>query len=383
MSGNAMGMVLGGVLLGAVAGVGGTLAYNQQNQSGSTSSPSAEEATCAVGGAVGNSAASSALFSVDGTSYSAADLPSDVQDVLFQVENQSYRSKRDFLEDVALRVALAKDKMSTVDMKSLPPLSALMEGGEPEESEMKEFFEKNKKNLPPGATYEQIKPQLKQFLANRSLSTSVSKKVSEFEKSGRLQFGFAAPVPPLVQLPVEKYPSKGSASAAHTLVEVSDYLCPHCRDMKPNVEEVVKELGDQLRYVQVDFALRPSGLSGMLAKGSYCAKQQSEELYWKYHDKAFEVPLEAAAATGAEAQAGFKKVTLEAGTSAGVDAAAFEACLDSEEAQTFMTETNKEFSAKGVSGTPTFFLNNRKLVLGGKSLLAAVKEVVEGGTASN
>lgn len=380
MAGNALGVVIGGVVIGAVAGVGGTLAVLEKQGKMSTGSPSASSSseTCAIEGAASSGSASGSLFAVDGQSYGAADLPADVQDVLFQVESQAYSSKRDFLEDVALRVALAKDKSGDVDTTQLPTLSDLIGPSEPSEEEMKDFYEKNKKNLPPDASYEQIKPQLKQFLANRSLSSDVSKRVSELEKAGRLSFAFVAPVPPLVDLPVADYPSKGGAAAAVTLVEVSDYLCPHCRNVKTEVTEVLKEFGDQIRFVQVDFALRPSGLSGVLVKGGYCARKESEETYWKYHDKAFEVPLDAAQSVSPDAAKEFKNHAVAAAKDVVSDVAAFETCLDSPEALGHVTKTNQVFSEKGVSGTPTFFLNNRKLVLAGRTLRDAVSSALSG-----
>lgn len=384
MAGNALGVVIGGVVIGAVAGVGGTLAVLQKQgkMTTGTESVSAVTETCSIAGAAPAGGAATHLFTVDEKAYGVDDLPADAQDVLFQVESQAYRSKRDFLEDVALRIALAKEESGSVDTTSLPPLKSLMALSEPSEEEMKDFYERNKKNLPPDSSYEQIKPQLKQFLSNRSLSADVSKKVTELEEAGRLRFGFSAPVPPLVELPVTEYPSKGSASAAVTLVEVSDYLCPHCRNVKPEVDEVLKEFGEKIRFVHVDFSLRPTGLSGYLAKGGFCARKQSDEAYWKYHDKAFTVPLEAAQAVSPDAPKEFKSQAVAAAKDAVSDVAEFEACLDSVEAQQYVTQTNQVFSEKGVSGTPTFFLNNRKLVLAGKSLRDAVAQALSG-SASN
>jgi predicted DsbA family dithiol-disulfide isomerase len=49
---------------------------------------------------------------------------------------------------------------------------------------------------------------------------------------------------------------------------------------------------------------------------------------------------------------------------AGVDVAKLETCLQSPEAKKFVEETGEIASSLGVTGTPTFFLNNRRLALG-------------------
>lgn len=378
MASNSIGAVVGSLVLGTLIGIGGTFAVTKGGFKKSGSGSSAGE-TCSVDGVGGGSAD---LFTVDGKTYTASDLPTDSQDVYFQVENQAYRGKKDFLEDVALRIALAKEKNPAADMASLPPLTELLSLPQPSEEEMKEFYKKNEKNLPPGSTYEQLKPQLKQFLGSRSLSSEVSKKVTELEKAGRLKFAFAEPVPPRVELPVGEYPSKGNEKAAVTLVEVSDYLCPHCRSVKPEVDSILSEMGDKVKVVQVNFSLRPTGLSGYLARGAYCASKQSADFFWKYHDKAFAVPLDAQQNVSPDANKEFLKVAVEAGKETGADVKALEGCIESAEATDFVNKTNQVFGGKGVSGTPTFFLNNRKLVLAGKSLRESVIAAVKDGGAT-
>jgi protein-disulfide isomerase len=379
MANSSIGAVVGSLVLGTIIGIGGTYAVTKggiKKLGGSGSSGD----TCSVDGAGGGSAD---LFTIGGKAYTSADLPNDSQDVYFQVENQAYRGKRDFLEDVALRIALAQEKNPSVDLAALPPLSELLSLPQPSEEEMKEFFKKNEKNLPPGSTYEQLKPQLQQFLGSRSLSTEVAKKVTELEQAGKLKFSFAEPVPPRVELPVADYPSKGNANAAFTLVEVSDYLCPHCRTVKPEVDAILAEMGDKVKVVQVNFSLRPTGLSGYLARGAYCASKQSADFFWKYHDKAFTVPLDAQQNVSPDANKEFLKVAVEVGKDTGADVKALESCIDSAEATDYVSKTNQVFGSKGVSGTPTFFLNNRKLVLAGKGLRESVAAAVkDGGSAT-
>lgn len=379
MAGNSIGAIVGSLVVGGLVGAGVTLAVYKSQRGGGTQGASTA-GSCSIEGA---NAASQELFKVNGTPYTAADLPTDAQDVYFQVESQAFRSKRDFIEDVALRIALAKEKDPAVTMAALPALNDLLQLPEPAEAEMKEFYKKNEKNLPPGSTYEQIKPQLKQFLASRSLSSEVSKKVTELEQAGKLTFSFSEPVPPVVDLPLQRYPSKGSADAPVTLVEVADFLCPHCRSAQAEVTAIMSEMGAKVRLVKVSFALRPSGLSGYLSRGAFCAAKQSPDAYWEYEEKAFAVPLESAQNVSPDAEKEFKQIAVSLAKDTKLDAAALEECVSSQEAQDHVSRTNQEFGAKGVTGTPTFFINNRKVMLAGKSLREVVANSLSGATKSN
>src|SRR5690606_30711443 len=152
------------------------------------------------------------------------------------------------------------------------------------------------------------------------------------------------------ELDLAGYPSLGPKDAPVTLVEASDYLCPHCQQTHPEVKQVIEENKDKLRFVQVNFALRPQQLSGSLIKGAWCAQQQSEELFWKYHDKAFSYAKEK----------GFKMTdaaatepVLTIAKDIGADTAKLETCLASTEATQAIEKATKEMEGAGVTGTPS------------------------------
>jgi len=375
-NGKVLGILLGGIVLGGALGAGLTMQL-KKGLPGAASTSSAG-ATCGVEGVAG----SSALFELDGKQYTAADLPTDARDTLFQIQTQSYETGSNFARELALRMALAKD--DKVDIaQGLPPLRTLLKVPEPAEADLKTFYEANKQSIPPGTTYEQIKPQLVQFLSAQKVGEQARTKVAELNASGRLKLLSKPPVAPVVSLPLDKFPSKGPADAKVTLVEASDYLCSHCRSIKPEVEAVIKEFDGKVRFVQANFALRPDQLSGWLARGGYCAQKQSPEAFWKYHDKAFEVPMEAAQAVSPNADKEFQAHAVKAATDAGIDAKAFEACVASDEAKKAVEATNEILAGAGVSGTPSFFLDNRKLTLGSTTLSAAVKEALGGGSVAS
>lgn len=342
-----IGCLTAGVAIGL--GVGFTL---------SKSRPSLGQAPAGVNAGVDGN-----LFTLDGKTYNAQDLPAESRDVVFQIQSQAYDSLSEFTKQLALRVALAGEGGKTVDMKTLPALRDLLAATPPPEEELKKFFEANAKGLPPGTKYEDIKPQIEQFLSNQKSGEAARTKIAELESSKRLTLLLKAPEPRAVDLKIADYPAKGPEGVPVTLVEVADYLCPHCREMEESITETLKENEGKVRFVYVSYPLRPAGLNGYLSKGTYCASKQGADKVWSYREKAYQVPLAAQSPAGEDVKAEFEKTTFGVARDAGLDAAAFETCLRSPEAQAFVDKTIQEMSSAGVTGTPTFFINNKKVSL--------------------
>jgi protein-disulfide isomerase len=341
--------VVGGLIVGAAVGYG--VAARR---------PALSEANRAVS-APGSDAT---LMELDGVSYKEADLPGSVRTRLFEVKSDAHERVDGLLSQFALQLTLAKAKDKNAQPDMLPELDQLLDLPTPKEEETKAFFEANKSRLPPSATYEQTKSEIETYLKKQKMSEMLRAKHEELKAHKRLVLMTVAPETPPVQLDLSPFAAKGSGTA--TVVEVADYLCAHCQATQPEVEELLQEAGDKIKFVAIPFSLRPNGLSGSLARGAFCARQQGDDKFWSYHEKAFA----SSKAKGWKAtDADDKAPVLEVATAAGLDAAKVEACLGSPEAQDFLKKTVETFIRAGVSGTPTFFVNGRKLPMSaGKSL---------------
>lgn len=135
-----VGVLLGGVCLGAAVGVAVTSTVLKNNASRTTS---ASSGSCSVDGATSQTAA---LFEVDGKQYTREDLSTEMQDQLFQMQSQLHDASANLVKEVALRFALAKDKKIDVGSgKELPDLKTLMEPKKVTEADMKAFLKKIRK----------------------------------------------------------------------------------------------------------------------------------------------------------------------------------------------------------------------------------------------
>lgn len=321
----------------------------------------------------------SSLFSVDGKSYTSSSLPGDASMEYYTLESNIYNAKKEFAAQVATRIALSKDAGKTVDNSSLPKMDELLTASKVTDDEAKQTYDQVLHQMGPGVfggkSFEEIKAQLITKLSQQKQMQIVSNKAQELETKGRVQILLSKPEAPSVKLNVGSYPIRGNVNADVTLVEVADYLCPHCRQTQPAVESIYKEFSKKVKFVQVSFPLNPNGLSGALARGAYCANKQSNDLFWKYHELAFQVPFEKMQVKkGENEKIVFDNDAIDVAKNAGLDVNSFSTCLISAEAASYLKKVQSDFTASnGFQGTPAFYLNNKILELSPQQMESSLR----------
>jgi len=320
------------------------------------------------------------LFTLDGKNYSSEQLPGAFRELYYNDQFQVYKKTRGLVEDLAVRLARSK----TTDIKSLPQLETLWPSIKVTPNEIMKFYEEKKASIPPHVTYEQVKPQIENFLRSQKLAQLASLELKLLESNGRFKLLLAAPVPPIASIETDSYPSLGPENAKYTLVEASDYMCGHCQKVHPEVKRVLEKFKDKIKFVQINYSLNPKGMSGTWIRGAYCAQLEKQDKFWKYHDAAFakqstEVHDHSAHAQGepAEDPAANLKKARDVAQIVGLDLKKFDACINSDSAQAYVMKANQMLSGNGVSGTPTFYLNNVKVQMNHSGLADAVESAIK------
>ena len=161
---------------------------------------------------------------------------------------------------------------------------------------------------------------------------------------------------PLITL--KNRPVTGSKDAKLTIVEFSDFLCPYCAKAAKYLKLAGAGNYDKARFVFRHYPLDKScnrRLSSnvhpgacLLAEGAVCAQEQDK--FWDYHDIAFETKSPISRSVLSNIAAGI-----------GLDINSFDSCLNSGRGLKVVNEDiNAAFNA-GVTGTPTIFINGRRL----------------------
>ena len=154
--------------------------------------------------------------------------------------------------------------------------------------------------------------------------------------------------------------SIGEADAPVKVLVFSDFTCPACRQFSTAVEPQLKNEYVQqglVRFTYYDFPLGGEGAHRhgfIAARAARCAEAQGR--FWEYHDVLFARQDEWAYARSAP----ISQLVEYAGL-IGLDAAAFESCLESD-AHADVVSANRLLGDQfGVGATPTVYVGPRQL----------------------
>lgn len=167
-------------------------------------------------------------------------------------------------------------------------------------------------------------------------------------------------------------PTTGAENAAVVVNEYSDFQCPACGAAEPTVKQMLDQYGDRITFIYNDFPLtsiHPNAMNAALA--GQCAFKQSNDAFWTMHDMLFDHQSGWSSKGRTAAIDDFKSYAADAG----LDTAAFNTCLDNGETKDAITDDQNEARAKNVNSTPTFFVNDERVV-GGTDLLSTVAKAL-------
>ena len=154
-------------------------------------------------------------------------------------------------------------------------------------------------------------------------------------------------------------PFKGPENAPVKIVEYSDFLCPYCRSLAGALSGYLPQTEGRVAIHFKHYPLDPScspavergGHPGAcaLAMGAICAQEQGK--FWPYHDRVYAADLH---------EAGIPDV-LRIGDEAGLDRTALERCVVAPATRQRLDREIAEGREADVTGTPTLFVNGKRL----------------------
>ena len=145
----------------------------------------------------------------------------------------------------------------------------------------------------------------------------------------------------------------GKQEAPVTVVDFSNYLCPHCRDHSENVlprlfAEYV-ETG-KVRYVFRDFPFPGQENVVRASEAAACAAEGGR--YLDYHQALFRDP-----SWGGLPKEALDRYLVSLAGQLGLNTRAFEACLASGKHRAEVLADQELANKLGLTGTPSFFIN--------------------------
>lgn len=146
----------------------------------------------------------------------------------------------------------------------------------------------------------------------------------------------------------------GTSTAPHTLVEYSDFQCPACASYEPEVHQIITELPNSVRFVYRHFPLTELHHNAQIAaQAAEAAGMQGK--FWQFHDALFNTQDAWSGSTSPQLQ--FEDYAA----SLGLDTKKFKEDINSSAAIDRVKRTADSAASMGLSSTPTFFLDGKKL----------------------
>jgi protein-disulfide isomerase len=158
---------------------------------------------------------------------------------------------------------------------------------------------------------------------------------------------------PILAAPAAR--QQGPANAKITIVEYSDFQCPSCAFVQTKIHEILERYKGQIRFIYKYYPLVKIHKNALpAAHAAECAAAQKQ--FWPYHDKLFST--QPTWASLADPTTSFMAIASDVK----LDLNQFNQCYADPSRRNVVEADAEEAKRRQVAATPTFFVNDRRLV---------------------
>jgi protein-disulfide isomerase len=290
---------------------------------------------------------SETLAEIDGTVVTRVDIDKSGGKQLRTLRQQLYQLERQKLDEhIGAMLVTDEARKRGVSVATLLEQEVNSKVQAPSEEEIRSLYEKNKERIP--VEFEKVRDQIRNYLHEQK----ITERKIEYFKTLRINGNVATYLKPpelvRVELSVNGAPSKGSETAQVTIVKFEDFQCPYCKEVQANYQEVLKRYDGKVRLVHKDLPLdQIHPQARQAAEAARCADDEGR--FWEYHDKLY-------ASSPNAAPEDLKSYAKDLGLKQDL----FNKCLTSGKYKETIQKDVIEGARLGLTGTPTFFSNNRR-----------------------
>ena len=198
------------------------------------------------------------------------------------------------------------------------------------------------------------------YFEPRAAELADEKYLADFVTAWEKQTKFELPVSRDTE-PMKRDFVLGPDSAPLTLVEFLDFQCPYCKRASKYVKPLVEKFKGDLRVVFKNFPL-DSDCNPLIEEGGHayacqaaivarCAGMQGDASFWKMYEAIFAL----------DAFDWSVEALMELPSELGLDVEAFDGCMSDPQARERVVEDVSLGNSVDVQGTPSLYVNGRKL----------------------
>ncbi len=321
------------------------LACSQGGQGASAAAPPAAAAGASALNA--GTAAGEVVAEVAGVKITLSEVDRKAAGRLARVRDEEYEARKQALDELIAERLVAKEAAAR-GMSGEALLKAEVDDKvkKPEKSEIETLYTLNKDRVG-GRSLAEVTPQIERQMLAQRLAERRAAFHNDLRGKGTVQVSLPQPRT-AVNLPPNA-PSLGPKDAKVTVVEFLDYQCPYCHRVQAVVDEILGRYAGKVRFVHRDFPLDMHPQAAVASRAAHCAGEQDR--FWDYHKSLLTVPGDM---SDQDLKSRAASLRLEAGK--------FGTCLASDRYAREVQETMDYGLELGITGTPTFFINGRRLV---------------------
>ncbi|NGZ28955.1 MAG: DsbA family protein [Magnetococcales bacterium] len=289
----------------------------------------------------------SAVASVGKWKLTAKEVDQDLAGFIYDLELQAYKQRTQLIQEkLGEQILLLETAEQNISREALLKREVFDKVPEVSAEDVKRFIDQNRDRLPKSDNLENmVRRLMRNNLRERRFDDYI---VSLGQKYGATVDN-PPPQEPVFKVEAPADVSRGPATAPVTIVEFSDFECPYCKRAAATLKEVENLYGNKVRITYRNYLLPSHGNALNAAEASLCAAEQKK--FWEYHDILFE---------------NIDKLGMEDlkkyAERLNLDTAKFGQCMDSNRNLTRPQKDMRDAARQGVTGTPTFFINGKRLV---------------------
>ncbi|MCL4849916.1 MAG: thioredoxin domain-containing protein [Bryobacteraceae bacterium] len=229
------------------------------------------------------------------------------------------------------------------------------------EVDVDDAYEKSREQLA-GVLAPEAKYRIRKSMEDNRRADALRRVLDKLRSEARVENRLTDETPLDVARAASEGPALGDPRAPITIVEFSDFECPFCRRAQPIISEALNRWPTQVRRVFKHFPLERHRNAFLVAKAGVCVDQAGR--FWEFHNRAFQENQDLS-------ESGVRKIVA----TLGLDEDRFQNCLASSETSERVRKDVKVGQALRVNGTPTIFVNNKRLS-NVAELQAAIKQAM-------
>ncbi|HLA78135.1 MAG TPA: thioredoxin domain-containing protein [Vicinamibacteria bacterium] len=317
------------------------------SQGGQAASAAAPPGAAAASVAVPTASAEDVVAEVAGGKITLAEVDRKAAGRLARVRDEEYEARKQALDELVAEKLVAKEAAAR-GMTSEALLKAEVDDKvkKPEKTEIETLYTINKDRVG-GRSLAEVAPQIERQMLAQRLAERRAAFHSDLKTKAAVQVSLPQPRT-AVNIPADA-PSLGPKDAKVTVVEFLDYQCPYCHRVQGVVDEIVGRYAGKVRFVHRDFPLDMHPQAAVASRAAHCAGEQDR--FWDYHKNLLTVPGDMS-----DQDLKTRAASLR------LETAKFGSCLASDRYAREVQETMDYGLQLGITGTPTFFINGRRLV---------------------